>query len=86
MARQYIDNLKNLIGNSISVEQFSYRVNAFSDMNNKVDVVYLQSETSVLFVRPSGTGPNIRIYVFGPQNTYEQELSAVVDFVKSNSS
>jgi hypothetical protein len=82
---QYIDNLKSLIGKSISIDGFTYAVNSFSDMKEKVDVVYLQSETSVLFVRPSGTGPNIRIYVFGPQNSFEQELSSVVNYVKQSS-
>ena len=82
---QYIDNLKSLIGKNISIEEFNYSVNSFSDMKDKVDVVYLQSKTSVLFVRPSGTGPNIRIYIFGPQNSFEQELSAVVKYVKQNS-
>ncbi|MHA1109504.1 MAG: hypothetical protein ACTSRE_00270 [Promethearchaeota archaeon] len=81
---QYIDNLKSLIGKNIAIDEFTYSVNSFSDMKGKVDVVYLQSETSVLFVRPSGTGPNIRIYIFGPQNSFEQELSAVVNYVKQN--
>ncbi|MHA1452148.1 MAG: hypothetical protein ACTSRD_04730, partial [Promethearchaeota archaeon] len=79
-----IHNLKSLIGKNIAIDEFTYSVNSFSDMKGKVDVVYLQSETSVLFVRPSGTGPNIRIYIFGPQNSFEQELSAVVNYVKQN--
>jgi len=82
---QYIDNLKRLIGKDITIDEVTYSVNSFSDMKGKVDVVYLQSETSVLFVRPSGTGPNIRIYIFGPQNSFEQELSAAVNYVKQNS-
>jgi len=82
---QYIDNLKSLIGKDITIDKVTYSVNSFSDMKGKVDVVYLQSETSVLFVRPSGTGPNIRIYVFGPQNSFEPELSAVVNYIKQNS-
>ncbi len=68
---QYIDNLTSLIGKNITIDEFSYSVNSFSDMDNKIDVVYLQSETSVLFIRPSGTGPNIRVYIFGPPDTYE---------------
>ena len=82
---RYIQNLTNLLGKSISIEKFTYEVKSFTDMNGEVDVVYLQSETSVLFIRPSGTGPNIRIYVFGPKETYEQELSAVVKYIERNS-
>jgi phosphomannomutase len=82
---EYIDRLKNLIGEKITIDKFSYTVNAFSDMDDKVDVVYLKSDTSVLFVRPSGTGPNIRIYVFGPKTSFKQELENVAKFVKQNS-
>ncbi|MBN2155882.1 MAG: hypothetical protein JW776_07545 [Candidatus Lokiarchaeota archaeon] len=82
---QYIDNLTSIIGKTITIRGFEFAVKSFTDMQNRVDVIYLQSERSVLFVRPSGTGPNIRIYIFGPKDTWKQELSAVVDFVKQNS-
>ena len=81
---QYIDNLTALIGKKVPIDGITYKVDAFSDMKDSVDVVYLQSENSVLFIRPSGTGPNIRIYVFGPLSSFEKELSSVVNFVKNS--
>ncbi|MHA1897905.1 MAG: hypothetical protein ACTSU2_10965, partial [Promethearchaeota archaeon] len=79
----YINYFEKILGKSIDIGNYKYQIGNFSDMNGKTKIIYLKSESSTLYIRPSGTGPNIRIYIFGASESYEEELNAVKKYVEN---
>ncbi len=71
-------------GKTIKIKDKNYKVSALSNNNNKVDLYQLKSNDSTLYFRPSGTGPEVRFYIFGNRNTHLKEIKAVQDYVKTN--
>jgi phosphomannomutase len=71
-------------GKTIKINDKNYKVSALSNNNNKVDLYQLKSNDSTLYFRPSGTGPEVRFYIFGNRNTHLKEIKAVQDYVKTN--
>lgn len=71
-------------GETIKINNKKYKVSALSDNNNKVDLYQLKSNDSTLYFRPSGTGPEVRFYIFGNLDTHLEEIKAVQDYVKTN--
>ncbi len=69
---------------SITINEKEYNVNALSDNNGIIDIFQLKSNDSTLYFRPSGTGPEVRFYIFGAKETHLSEIKAVQNFVKSN--
>jgi phosphomannomutase len=79
--------MKNFAKNdnkTILIEDKEYKVSALSDNVNIIDIFQLKSKNSTLYFRPSGTGPEVRFYIFGDRSTHLEELKAVQDYVKSN--
>lgn len=68
----------------IQVNNKQYKIAALSDNNNMIDIFQLKSNDSTLYFRPSGTGPEVRFYIFGKRESYLEEIKKVQDFVKIN--
>jgi len=79
-----MNNFKKNDGKTIKINNKKYKVSALSDNNNKVDLYQLKSSDSTLYFRPSGTGPEVRFYIFGDRDTHLKEIKAVQDYVKTN--
>ncbi|MFX1310716.1 MAG: hypothetical protein ACFE8C_13520, partial [Promethearchaeota archaeon] len=58
-------NFEENDGKIISIGEKDYIVQSLSDNNNMIDIYQLKSPDSTLYFRPSGTGPDIRFYIFG---------------------
>jgi phosphomannomutase len=71
-------------GNVLPIGEKDYKISALSDNNNMIDIYQLKSENSTLYFRPSGTGPNVRFYIFGKVETHLEEIQKVMEFVKKN--
>jgi len=71
-------------GKTLIIKDKDYKVNALSDNNHDIDIYQLKSNDSTLYFRPSGTGPEIRFYIFGKRETYLEEIKTVQDYVKKN--
>lgn len=69
---------------TVKIKNKEYKVQALSDNNNMVDIYQLKSEDSTLYFRPSGTGPDVRFYIFGKRDSYEDEIKSVMEYVKRN--
>jgi phosphomannomutase len=69
---------------AIIINGKEYNINALSDNNNIIDIFQLKSKNSTLYFRPSGTGPEVRFYVFGKKETHLSEIEAVENYVKTN--
>ena len=69
---------------TIEIKDKRYNVQALSDNNNMIDIYQLKSKDSTLYFRPSGTGPEVRFYIFGKRETYLDEIKTVMDYVKKN--
>ncbi|NVM37480.1 MAG: hypothetical protein HWN81_17930 [Candidatus Lokiarchaeota archaeon] len=71
-------------GKKIKIDQKDYEVQALSDNNNMIDLYQLKSKDSTLYFRPSGTGPDVRFYIFGNVETHLDEIKSVQNYVKEN--
>jgi len=71
-------------GKHISINNAEYSVNALSDNNNNIDIYRLKSQNSMLYFRPSGTGPDVRFYIFADRERYKEEINNVMQYVKRN--
>ncbi|MFX1391868.1 MAG: hypothetical protein ACFE9Z_17525, partial [Promethearchaeota archaeon] len=57
-------------GKKIQIDKKEYKIHALSDNNNMIDIYQLKSHDSTLYFRPSGTGPDVRFYIFGKTETH----------------
>jgi phosphomannomutase len=71
-------------GKALEISQKIYNIHALSDNNKKIDIYQLKSKNSTLYFRPSGTGPDVRFYIFGKRETYLDEIKSVQEYVKEN--
>lgn len=77
-------NFEKNNGKTIKIAEKDYNIQALSDNNKLIDIYQLKSENSTLFFRPSGTGPNVRFYIFGKVETHLDEIKRVQNYVKKN--
>ncbi len=77
-------NFEKNDGKSIRIDEKEYIIRALSDNSNFVDIYQIKSKDSILYFRPSGTGPDVRFYIFGKRETHLDEIQRVMDFVKNN--
>ena len=71
-------------GKRIQIDEKNYQVHALSDNSGFVDIFQLKSGDSTLYFRPSGTGPEVRFYIFGKRETHLNEIKTVQQYVKNN--
>ena len=79
-----MENFQINDGKRISIGEHEYFIKALSDNNDKIDIYQLKRDGATLYFRPSGTGPDVRFYIFGDRETYQEELSQVINYVKEN--
>ena len=77
-------NFEKNDGNQVSIGNVKYSVEALSDNINNIDIYRLKSKDSLLYFRPSGTGPDVRFYIFANREKYQEEINKVMHFVKNN--
>ncbi len=77
-------NFEKNHNNKILIDEKEYDVQALSDNNNMIDIYQLKSNDSTLYFRPSGTGPEVRFYIFGKVETHLDEIKRVQNYVKQN--
>lgn len=68
--------------NKISIGKHEYEVNSFSDNLGKINIFELRRDQAKLYFRPSGTGPDVRFYIFGKKETYLEEINTVMKIIK----
>jgi len=68
----------------ILIDEKEYDIQALSDNNGMIDIYQLKSSDSTLYFRPSGTGPEVRFYIFGNVETHLDEIERVQNYVKEN--
>ncbi|MFW9999111.1 MAG: hypothetical protein ACFE9Q_07070 [Candidatus Hodarchaeota archaeon] len=71
-------------GKQINIYDKDYEIQALSDSNGMIDIYQLKSNDSTLYFRPSGTGPEVRFYIFGKVETHLDEIKRVQNYVKEN--
>ncbi len=79
-----MEKFKKNDGNVITIGNKQYQVQSLSDNSGNVDIFQLKSNNSILYFRPSGTGPEVRFYIFGKKETYLEEIKTVQLHVKEN--
>jgi len=79
-----MNNFKENDNKTIMIDGKEYKVSALSDNNDMVDIYRLKSENSTLYFRPSGTGPDVRFYIFGKRETHLNEIKKMQEYIKNN--
>ena len=79
-----MENFKKNDNKVVKIGKKEYNIRALSDNINFIDIFQLKSNDSTLYFRPSGTGPDIRFYIFGKRETYLEEINEVMDYVNKN--
>ena len=69
---------------TMRIGEKQYEIHALSDNNDMIDIYQLKSNNSTLYFRPSGTGPDVRFYIFGKRETYLEEIQKVMKFINEN--
>jgi phosphomannomutase len=77
-------NFKQHNNKTVEIEGKEYKVHALSDNLDNIDIYQLKSKDSTIYFRPSGTGPEVRFYIFGKVETYLDEIIKVQNYVKKN--
>ncbi|MFX0041979.1 MAG: hypothetical protein ACFE8L_03615 [Candidatus Hodarchaeota archaeon] len=77
-------NFKEYDGKNIVIGEKEYNIHALSDNNNMIDIYQLKSKDSTLYFRPSGTGPDVRFYIFGKKETHLKEIHKVMEYINFN--
>ena len=72
------DNKKVVVGDH------EYMVHSLSDNNNMIDIYQLKRNEATLYFRPSGTGPDVRFYIFGKRESHLEEIKNVQTYIKEN--
>lgn len=80
---EFLQDFSAKVGQTVDVAGKQYEIGAFSNLEDKVAVIFFQSTDSMLYARPSGTGPKIRVYVFGNQSSANEELDAMAEYLKN---
>ena len=68
----------------LNIEGKEYQIKSLSDNNNMIDIYQVKSVDSTLFFRSSGTGPDVRFYIFGKRETYLKEIQKVMKYIEEN--
>ena len=79
---KYINYFKEMMNKEIEINNIKYKIGAFSDLSNNISIIQLKSNKSEIFIRPSGTGDEIRIYIFGDRSSYQSELENIATELK----
>jgi len=79
-----MENFEENDSKEIEIEDKVYRVKALSDNLGNTEIYQLKSKDSTLYFRPSGTGPDVRFYIFGDRESYLEEIKRVQDYVRKN--
>ncbi|TXT61677.1 MAG: hypothetical protein BAJALOKI3v1_760016 [Promethearchaeota archaeon] len=79
-----MENFEKEDGKDIAIGEKTYHITALYDNNENIEIYKLKSEDSTLYFRPSGTGPEVRFYIFGDRDTYLEEIKKVKKYVKKH--
>lgn len=79
-----MENFEKLDGKELTIAEKNYKITGLYDNEGNIEIYKLKSDNSTLYFRPSGTGPQVRFYIFGDRNTYLNEIRTVKEFVKKN--
>jgi len=79
-----MQNFEKNDGKQLRILEKVYDIHALSDNKNLIDIYQLKSENSTLYFRPSGTGPEVRFYIFGKVETHLEEIQNVMHFIDNN--
>ncbi len=65
-----------------TINNRNYKIGTFDQVDGKISIIHLWNENSNIYFRPSGTGPGVRIYYFGPKTDAKTELLEVKEKIE----
>ncbi len=80
--REVMRILEKYAGTTITIGNKDYNVVDYRDNSGMLDIIAFVSRDSISFARPSGTGNNIRIYIFGNKSTTKDEIKNIAGFIQ----
>lgn len=79
-----MENFEKMDGKKITIDNKDYKITGLYDNAGNIEIYKLKSKDSTLYFRPSGTGPEVRFYIFGDRETYLDEIKKVKKYIKEN--
>ncbi len=73
-----ISTFAKLEGKSFIVGEKHYMIKTFRQGNGNIAIVHLIYKKINVYFRPSGTGPGVRVYIFGPKNEIDLRLDQII--------
>ena len=77
-----MDFFSTKINQKLKIGDLEYVVDGFSDMLGNIKIIHLKTEKTDLYIRPSGTGPDIKIYIYGHENFYLNNINNIENFIQ----
>ncbi|MHA1674744.1 MAG: hypothetical protein ACTSYI_14080 [Promethearchaeota archaeon] len=74
-----VEHFTSQLGQTFPVGDELFQISSFEQINGTTAIIHLfnsDTKTDVYF-RPSGTGPGVRIYIFGPKSKIDRYLSFI---------
>ncbi len=65
-----------------TIKNKEYNIDSFEQVNGNIAIIHLWNNTSNIYFRPSGTGPGVRIYYFGPKDNAKYELDDIKEKIE----
>jgi phosphomannomutase len=72
-----VQGFAKLCCQEIQIGNESYQISTLEQVDGVVDIIVLSNPTTKIYFRPSGTGPEVRIYIFAPASLAKKQLELV---------
>ncbi len=78
-----LETFSKKTGEDIKIENYQYKISTFEQIGGKTAVIHFGSGDTDIYFRPSGTGPVVRIYVYGPKDNAIEQMNKVKDHIET---
>ncbi|WP_457558600.1 hypothetical protein [Candidatus Harpocratesius sp.] len=72
-----VENFNSKIEQIYKIEEEELRISCFSEVNGKTAIIHLYNPKTDIYFRPSGTGPGVRIYIFGQKEKINKMMEKI---------
>ncbi len=70
-------------GETFTVNDFEYTIGSFETLEGQPTIAYFRANSTEIYLRPSGTGPGMRIYIFGKEGVYRRQLMEIKEAIQT---
>lgn len=72
-----VENFNSKIDQIYKIDEDKLTISCFSEVNGRTAIIHLYNPKTDIYFRPSGTGPGVRIYIFGPKDNIDEMINKI---------